>query len=259
MGQLTSYLYETRLLLQNPAATSALYADSDLTYYINTARGQVAGEGQCIRAFGSLAVTSATRSYGFGAINIASSDLGATPPAGIFGPLNVRQVWVRVGQTTVPVGRQVLRARPFTWFGLHGLNNPVPPTGMPKSWSVFGQGGNGTIILDPAPDQSYTLDCDCVCWPIQLLKDSDPEALPYMWTDAVPYFAAYMALMASQTGQRDQLADKMFQRYQTFVSRARAASTPEVLPWIYSQGPDPFLGNTLGMTAEKGGRGAGGA
>ena len=35
-----------------------------------------------------------------------------------------------------------------------------------------------------------------------MATDADPEVLPYFWTDAVPFYAAYYALLSAQTGQR---------------------------------------------------------
>ena len=57
---LTAYLTRTRQLLQNPAATVALYADADLTAYINTARSELAGETECVRDYSTLAMAAGT-------------------------------------------------------------------------------------------------------------------------------------------------------------------------------------------------------
>ena len=47
---LTEYIARTQKLLQHPVpATNPLYSQADITGYINTARKQLAGEGQCIR------------------------------------------------------------------------------------------------------------------------------------------------------------------------------------------------------------------
>ena len=46
---LNAYLTSTQLLLQNPAPTAALYSPANLTSFINTARGQLAGESESIR------------------------------------------------------------------------------------------------------------------------------------------------------------------------------------------------------------------
>jgi hypothetical protein len=76
------------------------------------------------------------------------------------------------------------------------------------------------------------------------VNDTTAEAIPYLWTDAVPYFAAYLALLSSQTGARTADADKMMQRYTEFVERAKRAATGDVLPWQYQGQPVPGGLNT---------------
>jgi hypothetical protein len=81
-----------------------------------------------------------------------------------------------------------------------------------------------------------------------LTDDTTAEAIPYLWTDAVPYYAAYFALL---TAKQSDPAAEMMKLYQMFVQRARAASTPSVLPGIYQQQGDPFMANRLGISQGK--------
>jgi hypothetical protein len=76
--------------------------------------------------------------------------------------------------------------------------------------------------------------------------------VPVIWTDAVPYFAAYLALMSAQTNARLEYAKQMFGLYQEFVDRARRASTPLTLPGIYPQNPNPTRANQLGVAPQRG-------
>jgi hypothetical protein len=131
-------------------------------------------------------------------------------------------------------------------------------------WSQFAQGtapgstgatGGGSFYLSPPPDQVYTLYLDCVCYPIALASDSTVEAIPYLWTDAVPYYAAYLALLASQTNARMEDAERYFNMYSLFVERARKFSNPSVGRWQYSQSADPAQAAKMGV---KIGGGAGG-
>ena len=94
-----------------------------------------------------------------------------------------------------------------------------------------GSGGtsSGSIYIDPPPDLPYTLNIDCACYPIPLASDSDPEAIPYLWTDAVPFFAAYYALLSAQTNARMQDAQQYYALYKEFMTRARMASTSDVI------------------------------
>jgi len=239
---LTAYETQTQRLLQNPKAPNPLYATSDIDSWINTARGQLAGEGECIRAQGSLVLTQGVNLYSFASITFPTS----SSVSGIQGVINVRTAMFNVAS-----GLQWMRPRPFEWFSFYELNSPVylqtANQGPPAVWAQYGQGVNGTIYVSPVPDQTYTISADCVCYPINLVSDSTVEAIPYLWTDAVPFFAAYFALLSAQVGQRQAEADRMFQRYQEFVNRARRFATPSVLPGLYPQQANPTRANQLGV------------
>lgn len=241
---LQTYLTQVAQLLQNPAAPSTLYSTSDLTSYINRARLQIAGESQSIRGYLSLAVTAASQQYAFSAIDLTAA------PAGSAGVFSVAQISYSLG-----AGAAFVRSRPWPWFNQYHLMDPAATAGPPAVWAQLGQGTNGTIWLNLL-DNAYTLNIDAVIEPAALASDSDPEALPYPWTECVPFFAAYYAYLSAQ---RPQDADAMFQEYQRFATRARQISTSAVLPGIMPQQPDPTWTNklALGGGPQQGG-GAGG-
>lgn len=256
----STYLPQTQQLLQNPPATTALYSTTLLTGYINAARGQLAGEPPgCVRAMGTLATLAGQQAYPFSSLN-----LGAAATTGIQGAIHINTIWANVGN-----GMQWLRPRSWEWFGLYHLNNVVPTQALPQVWSQFGQGAappgspagssfGGTIYLDPIPDQVYTLNCDCSCYPITLVEDTDVESIPYLWTDAVPYFAAYLALLSAQTNIRTRDAEEMLKLYQMFVDRARKAANSTVLGTIYQGSENLFrqakIGNGAVSPGAPGGR-----
>lgn len=243
---LTAYIDQTRRLLQNPPAPTTLYSDANLTAWINIARGQAAGEGECIRSIGTISTVIGQRNYNFSAINT-----GVSATNGVAGAIHVRRVSYNVG-----TGEQWITPRNWEWFDLYCLNNPVPSGGVPITWSQFGQGSAGTgtgvtssgsFYLDPPPDLVYSLNLDCVCYPIALVDDTTKEAIPYLWSDAIPFFAAYYALLSSQTSTRQADAARMFEAYQTFMQRARQASNPSVNRYLYSQERDPTMIAKLGL------------
>ena len=252
----TTYIPLVQQLLQNPSAPISLYTTSYITQCINIARGQLAGQGDCIRAIGTLTLTPGQRIYSFSSLN-----LGTASVTGIQGAIKINTIWVSVG-----LGQAWMRPRSWEWFGLYRLNNSTPAQAQPNEWTQYGQGAappgapsgatyGGSIYVDPVPDQTYTLNCDCSCYPIPLAADTDPEAIPYLWTDSVPYFAAYLALLSAQSGARDTQASRMLQLYQQFVSRARQMATPSILPGDYEGQPNVTSPNLLGQAA----RPAGGA
>ena len=249
---LTAYQTQTSRLLQNPAAPSTLYATSDLTSWINSARGQLAGEGECIRVLGTVSTVIGQSGYSFSSINLGSA-------TGVAGVIHVRRVSYGLAS-----GQQWITPRPWEWFDYYTLLNPVPVNGPPTSWSQFGQGAqapsggssaSGSFYINP-PDLVYTLYCDCVCYPSALVDDTTAEAIPYLWTDAVPYFAAYLALLSAQTNARMADAERYFGYYQTFVERARKFSNPSVLRWQSQQASDVAQAMKFGLKPG-GGQGGG--
>lgn len=227
---LNNYILNTRSLLQNPAATSGLvYDDTTLTRYINIARGQVAVREKCIRALGTVSFAIGQQASVFGNINFGSSLI-----TGITGALNIRRLSLQLG-----TGHKKLTPRSWEWFDSFYYNKVVPETGQPRIWAQHAQGAGGSFYVYPIPDTTITTQADAECYPISLVDDTSVEALPYAWIDCVPFFAAYYALLSSQTGARDREAERMMDRYEEFAKAARGGATPGVLPHQYAGAPDP--------------------
>jgi hypothetical protein len=227
---LFDYQKRTQLLLHDPKIER--FNIFDLASYINTARRQVAGEGECVRNYATLPVGPPAQQYPFSSIVLG------TPATGILEVLNIRMATWQVA-----MGAKRMTTRAWEFFNEYVLNNPVPVAGPPAIWAQYGQGALGSIFIN-LPDTTYTLNLDTVCLPIPLALDTDPEAIPFPWTDAVPYYAAYVALLTA--GNMDG-AQGMFQQYTMFANRARQFSTPSVVPHQYLQGPDIVLPNRLGV------------
>ena len=67
-------------------------------------------------------------------------------------------------------------------------------------------------------------------------------------TDAVPFFAAYFALMSAQTNARMADAAQMYKgHYNEFMDRARKQSNPGVNRWLYQQAGDPAQGPKMSI------------
>jgi len=232
-ANLFTYLQDTQRLLAD--ARQGIMNPADLTIYINRARRILAGEAECVRVYANLVLTPGQRQYGFSAVNVA-----AVNPA-VEAPFNARFLWYVVGE-----GQKALRPRGWPWFAQYKLNNPVPNTGVPQVWSQYGQGDSGSIFFDPVPDDAYTIILDTVCVPIELVDSTTAEAIPYPWTDAVPFFAAYTALLTAQARKED--AAMMLQQYEEYKNRARKISNPSILPGLYEQAtPIVSTANQLGV------------
>lgn len=223
-------LRDQRVQLINPA---------DLMAFVNEARGQIAGEAECVVATGALNITSASQVYALSSITFSS---------GIAGALSARTLWRNVSS-----GRSWITPRPWPWFSRYNLTTPPLAAGPPTTWAQYAPGAAGSVYVSPMPDANYTLSVDSICYPSTLTNDTDPEVIPYLWTDAIAYYAVYLGMLAMQTGGSTAESDKMYQRYQQYVARGRMAATPDVLPTNYQQTP-PMPENQLATPATPGAR-----
>ena len=240
---LNYYITQTQRLLQNPGAPVSLYSTADLTSYINVARAQISRRRALHSTYWhaddcdwhshvSILVDRVHGSWGAKALSMCALSFTMSV-----------QEW------------RGLKCKSWPWFEFQRLNNPVPTSGAPTEWAQHAQGGAGTgtitnvgagtmssgsLWLDPLPDLVYTLNCDATCYPIALVADTDAEAIPFMWSDCVPYFAAYLALMGSQTSTRIQQAQQLFALYEQFMQRARDFANPDPNNFAFEQSPDPF-------------------
>jgi len=237
---LATYETRTRQLLQNPGAPTTLYATSDIDNWINQARQQLASEGECIQAIGTIQTSVGNRVYNFTGVDSFST--------GIASALKIERINMNIAG-----GQSWVTPRSFPYFELYFLNNAVVTNGPPKRWSQLGQGSTGTFYLDPPPDAIYTLQCRCVCLPSNLASDADPETIPFPWTDAIAYYAAYLALLSAQSPARQADGMRYFNIYTEFVQRARTFSNPDIVRHQYIQAQDETLINKLAMAKAQGG------
>ena len=88
-------------------------------------------------------------------------------------------------------------------------------TYVPTFGAQFGQGTSGSFYLYPPPSQAYQLEFDCQCLPQDLLDDGSVEAIPDPWTDAVPYFAAHLAMIELQNWNSSRAFEDQFNNRMT--------------------------------------------
>lgn len=214
---LTNYIAQVQRLLHD--SSGSLYSTTDLAAYINQGRLQIASEGMCVRGLLSLNTAAAQQVYAFSSIVVTS-----LPGASYV--LTVRKAGLNFSTS--------LAGRIWDWF--YNYCVLAPATGSPTVWSQLGQGASGNLYLWPTPIAIAALSLDCVLVPISLIDDTTIEILPYPWTDAIQYYAAYMAYFNSQ---RSSDADRMWQEFQKYMQRARDMSTPTALPRNYTISNQP--------------------
>lgn len=230
---LFAYQQLTQLLLRD--VTQEEFNPGDLTTYINIARNQVAGEGQCVRYVAKFTTTPSVFTIAFYQATIVAG-------LGINTPLNVRNLSYNVNSNYT-----VLTFRPFEWFFRYCYNNNTP-SGNPTTWTQYGEGEGGYIYLYPTPGVAIPLQADCACVPNPLALDTDNEAIPPLWTDAIPYYAAYQALLSSKDEKARGEAKGMWERYAEFMARARRFATTPILPAYV-----PMAGVTQPSISQRGG------
>jgi hypothetical protein len=239
---LANYETLTQALLQAPSSPVPLIATATLDTYINQARLQVAAQGRCVRQYATLPLVAGQQIYPFSAITGLSAS-GTPPAASVGGIYHIRQAWMQIPGV---IGQTIMYPRPFEWFGQFVLNKFNPQQAQPKRWAQFGQGEEGSIFVDPIPDLPYTLAIDALGVPVTLTSDSTPEAIPDIWTLAVPFYAAWWGF---QSAQRQSDADKMLERFEKQMALARSAANPDLMMENWSQAADPEDANRLGMQA----------
>lgn len=100
---------------------------------------------------------------------------------------------------------------------------------VPAFFSQYGQGTDGSFYFYPPPSQTYPIEYDCLCMPIDLTDDTTPEAIPDPWQDAVKFFASALSYLDLQNGNKSR---EMFGLFDEYMHRYGAASRPgRMLNW----------------------------
>lgn len=206
---LTAYQTAVNALIQAPTSPVALVPTATINLYINTARNQLAADAECIRTQGTLALSNGIQGYTFGNITLPSG-------VGFNEVITVRSALIS--------GKN-LEVRPWEWFEAYYQGNGS--SGTPTLMAQQGQGVFGSLSFSPTPNAAFTVTMDVCVLPIPLVDDSTTEAIPDLWRDAVPFYAAWLAMMQLQ---RQADAEMMMQRYKMLSMRGRQLATPTELP-----------------------------
>lgn len=221
---LNAYVTQVQTLLHDPNAQ--FYPVAILTGFINQARQQIALEGECIRGLGTFNTALSQQLYQNSAVTPPST------PAGVSSLIAPRALSINPG--TMPTGGlKILEGRNWDWFNFYWLGINAPYPGPPQAWAPFTIGLGGSFYVGPKPTGSFALQVDGAWSPINLAVDADPEAIPYPWTDAVQFYAQYLAYEDSQRGQDAQAS---YQNYEQYMERARGGVTQSVVSRVYPGG-----------------------
>lgn len=124
--------------------------------------------------------------------------------------------------------RYSLPMYPFSVYQAYIRQYPFQYQYVPTFASQYGQGTSGSLYFYPLPSQTYQVEYDCQCLPIDLIDDQSVEALPMPWRDAVAFYAAHLAFLELQNFNAAQgylaLYEKFAQRYSNFARIGRAVN-----------------------------------
>jgi hypothetical protein len=156
---------------------------------------------------------------------LAAADAFIPSGVGIRSILSIQSIAVSWGSN-----KPILRQIDWSGFQAYCRSINLASTNWPTVWAQYAQGAAGSVYLFPIPSQVAQMEWDCYCQPIDLVDDDTVEAIPYPFTRAVPYYAAYQAYMSDQ--KRD-FADYYEAKYLAELRAARADVSPAVVADFY--------------------------
>ena len=160
---------------------------------------------------------------------IAQQEVYATPKSvcltrGIKDVIGCRGIAVNFGS----YGSNIYTLRYEDWTAFQAFYRVYQQlAGNPVIWTRY----QDNMFLRPIPSSAYPMNWDCQCSVVDLVDDTTPEAIPYSFTDAIPYFAAYLALMSAQ---RKDDAKNMLDIYERFTKTGRRNVQSTFVPDIYA-------------------------
>lgn len=222
---LAQYVADTQNLLNDGAGQ--FFSVPTLNSYINRARRRIASASGCVRVLVKAHTHANQEHYSF---HEWTALVQQTP--GVREVLAVRSLAIAIGEgegAWKPMWNRIVwsdfQARFRIWNRAW-----IGTISYPGFYAQYGFGVSGSIYLAPIPSQEQPMELDCSCMPFPLETDNDPECIMQPWTDAVAYFAAFMALLQQQ---RAQDAAGMLQLFQTDLPHCASVVSPVMIQAPY--------------------------
>lgn len=212
---LSQYVGDTQNLLNDMGGQ--FFARPTLVSYINRARRRIASASGCVRVLVSAHTHANQEKYSF---HEWTALVQATP--GVREVLAARSLAIALGPNSGDGSWKPMWNRlPWTDFQARfRIWNKmwIGTISYPGFYAQYGFGVTGSIYLAPIPSQEQLMEIDTSCMPFPLTTDDDPECIMQPWTDAVAYYAAFMALLQQQRLQDAQLLLQLFQTEMPFCA-----------------------------------------
>jgi hypothetical protein len=225
---LNQYVTETQELLNDQLGQ--FFKLPMVTRYVNKSRRRIAGVSGCIRCVPPGTQTHPQQEvYPFsdwislcqGIIPGVDSILACRSLAVAIGPGGWKPLWRRIVWTDFQSRFRIYNG---TFFGT---------ISEPGWYAQYGAGPLGALFLAPIPSMSTPMEVDLTLIPAPLLSDDDPEIIPYPWSDAVPYWAATLLLLAQQ---RREDASAMAMLFNAELPACAAVVAPQMIQSTYAPG-----------------------
>lgn len=207
---LSGYITQTRRLLHDVNAN--FWTDAELTDYINDGRNTLVRDTGCNRVLQSHTAPASVETISFSALPQGDKTIDV---------INVNLYW---GNSRIP-----LYYLAWTDFNAQ-LRYWQNYTGRPIAYSMYGA---KQLYIGPSPDQSYVMEFDTVVEVDPMVNGSDVETLPAPFTEAIPFFAAYMAKYQEQSYGEAEIFD---QQYNKHVREILGSTFTRRLPTPYVAG-----------------------
>lgn len=120
--------------------------------------------------------------------------------------------------------RYPLQWRPWSAFSALMRSNATLTT-RPVMWSTY---GNNSIYLGPTPDQNYATEIDTCLLPVDLVAQTDVDAIPLMVTDPIKFYAAYLAKFFDQSYGESEVFLDQYRRRLIEVCGAYTRRIPDI-------------------------------
>lgn len=210
---LAQYVADTQNLLNDSAGQ--FFAVPTLQSYINRARRRIASASGCVRVLVEAHTHANQEKYSF---HEWTALVQATP--GVREVLAARSLAVAIGEGT-GAWKPAWNRLPWTDFQARFRiwNRAwIGTISYPGFYAQYGFGVSGSIYLAPIPSQEQPMEIDTSCMPFPLETDDDPECIMQPWTDAVCYYAAFLALLQQQRAQDAAVLLQLFQTEMPFCA-----------------------------------------
>ena len=236
---LINYINETQSLLNDPGGQ--FFPIPTMTNFVNRSRRRIAAVSGCLRVIPPGAQTIPNQEvYPFSSWNALVQ--GIMPQAQSILACRSLSVglggkWVIddfgngkiVGGSWKPMWRRLVWTDFQARFRIYG-GTFMGTISEPGWWAQYGHGPTGAIYLAPIPTQTMPIEVDLSIIPQPLLTDKDVDPISYPWADAVPYWAAVLALLQQQ---RKEDAGAMAELFNNDLPLCASVVCPQMIQSAY--------------------------